>query len=211
MDTNHLDLMEGGDVLIIAKKIVDQSWDKYRVGRKLGGQDELLQTVAEILLQVRSGKVVFDLARGVSFAGFVSDKARWTAKENWMLEAPRKRPEPAQPGAPADSDSDGDNGEVEAARLQTVTPPAGGADAQAESDIKLDGHAEWALGLFDDFGDEDEDALTPAHRLLKQSDTLALAGLLGCTDRTIYNMLARSKDRQELSEKAARLKNTINK
>ena len=209
MDTNHLDLMGGGDVFLLAKRVVDQSWDRGKVCRKIGGRDELLQTVSELLLEVRAGEVVFDQGRQVSFYGFVMGKARWVALEkNWMLEAPRvKRPEPAQP-LDKDKNADareGDDEEVEPPRLQTVTPPAGGSDAQAELDVNLDdhdgaGHSAWALGLLDDH-DGGDDGLTPAHQLLLHADPAVLADLLGCTNRTIYNMLSRSRDRQALAEK----------
>ena len=211
MDASYVNLMAGDDVFLIAKQIVGQSWDKYKVGRKLGGQDDLAQAVAEILLSVKDGKIVFDPARksntgdtNVSFACFVMGKARGLGLTNWMREAPRKRPEPADVG------EEGDDEKVEFARTETITPSRGGADAQADPDVDVD-YDDGAAPVFDDIGEEYDDRLTPAHRLLRHSDTSALADLLDCTNRTICNLLARANDRQELSEKAARLKNKVQK
>lgn len=215
MDSNYLKLMAGDDVFLMSKRIIDQAWDAGKAARKIGGRDELLQTVSEILLKVLAGKAIFDSTRGVSFYGFVMEKARWIAfGGNWMLEAPSiRRPEPAQPATPDDIGEEevGDDVKVELLPMQTVTARAGGSDAQAESDIKLDEPAApaawWVPGLLDCSGDEDDDTqLTPVHNLLKYADSTALAVLLGCTPRTIGNMLCRAKNRQEIAKKPARPK-----
>lgn len=198
MDANYQKLMSGGDVFQMSKRIAGQTLDRLKIGRKLGSNEDLVQSVAEILLQVQVGEVVFDPDRvartrvgevvdpnqRVSFAGFVMDKVRWTAKKNWMLEAPWDVQETAQPGAPADSDSDSDGDDdkkIEPPQLQTVTARAAGADAQSE-----------------DVGDDD--GLTPTHQLLKYSDSATLADLLECTTRTVVNMLGRASDGQVLSK-----------
>ena len=128
MDTNYEDLMAGGDIFQMSKKIINQAWDRGKVARKIGGRDELIQQVCKILLEVRAGEVVFDPGRNVSFNGFVMEKARWIARENWMLEAPRRRNETAQPKMPDDAPADDEEADekVEVARLQTVTPRCGG-------------------------------------------------------------------------------------
>ncbi len=207
MDANYANLMSGCDVFLMSKGIVRQSWDKWKLGKKLGDQDDLVQQVAEILLSVKAGKITFDASKSC-FEGFVMEKVRGMALTNWMLETPRiKRPEMEQPSQKKDevnggddTDADVGDGKVADARINTVTPARSGADQQADDDdIECDDDD---LDDLDDLDDDlDDDAVTPAHRLLSQSDTGAMAKLLDCTSRTVCNMLSRARDRQYLFEK----------
>ena len=197
MDKNYASLMSGADVFLMGTRIVRQSWDKWKIGKKLGDQDDLVQQVAEILLSVKAGKIVFDPARksdtgdtNVSFAGFVMMKARGLGMTNWMLEAPRPRihlPTPTSKKERANTDTDDDdNDRIAAIRLQTVTPRQCGADEQAHDIDDIEGDDE------NQADDHEDEARTPAHRLL-QVDSSTLAKLLGCTNHTIINMRARQR------------------
>ena len=209
MDTNYLDLMDGENVFMLSKRIVRQAWDRWKVGKKLGDQEDLVQQVCEILLSIKAGEIVYDNGRNVSFEGFVMGRVRGLALANWMLEAPWiKRPE--QPGDKKDEvnvsdDTDVWDDKVADARVNTVTPARGGADQQADDDdIECDDDDLDDLDL-----DLDDEQLTPAHRLLSKSGTAEMARLLDCTSRTIRNMLSRAGDRQDLSEKEEKMKNKL--
>ena len=178
VDNDYQYLMAGGDVYLLAKKLVEQTGDRWKLSKKLGDKNDLIQSVGELLLSVRSGKSKF------SFAGFVMAKMRGKGQENWMNEAP------------------GTAKQVQIAADIALAAALGDADArwddEDEDEDEGDGGgvgdafsahaaAEFSSGKWNHQDRHDALRQSPVQQFL-QADSNALAALLGVTERTIRNL-----------------------
>lgn len=175
VDNDYQYLMADGDVYLLAKKLVEQTGDRWKLSKKLGDKNDLIQSVAELLLCVRSGKSKF------SFAGFVMAKMRGKGQENWMNEAPGTD---KQKQIAADAT-------LAAALRDTRTRWNEKEEEEEEDDDAVDAFSSCELAEFNvvkwNQQDRHDAQQSPVQQLL-EADSLGVADLLGVSDRTIRNL-----------------------
>lgn len=170
VDNDYQYLMADGDVYLLAIKLVEQTGDRWKLSKKLGDKDDLIQSVAELLLCVRSGKSKF------SFAGFVMAKMRGKGQENWMNEAPGTD---KQKQIAAD------------AALAAALRDTRWNEEEEDDDDAVDAFSYHQSAEFNVEKWNQQDRHDAQQSLVQQfleADSLGVADLLGVSDRTIRNL-----------------------